>query len=53
MFAVGFSASVLQDIVVEDQDFISSGICCCILQQHVIVQEIKLNKGLFHIVMDI
>jgi hypothetical protein len=40
MFA-GFSISVLQDVVVEDQDFISSDICCCVLQQQVVVQEIK------------
>jgi hypothetical protein len=41
MFVAGFSISVLQDVVVEDPDCISSGICCYVLQQHVIVQEIK------------
>jgi hypothetical protein len=41
MFFAGFSISVLQDVVVGDQDFISSGICCYVLQQQVVVQEIK------------
>jgi hypothetical protein len=40
MFFAGFSISVLQDVV-EDQDFISSGTCCCVLQQQVVVQEIE------------
>lgn len=41
MFFAGFSISVLQDVVVEDKDFISSGICYSVLQQQVVVQEIK------------
>jgi len=41
MFFAGFSISVLQDVVVEDKDFTSSGICCFVLQQQVVVQEIK------------
>lgn len=41
MFVAGFAISVLQDVIVEDQVFISSGICCYVLQQHVVVQEIK------------
>ena len=41
MIFAGFSISVLQDNVMEDQDFISSGICCCVLQQQIVVQEIK------------
>ena len=41
MFFAGFSISVLLDVVVEDKDFTSSGICCFVLQQQVVVQEIK------------
>jgi hypothetical protein len=35
MFFAGLSVSVLQDVVVED--FTSSGICCFVLQQQVVV----------------
>jgi hypothetical protein len=41
IFIAGFSVSVLEDVVVDDQDFISSGICCYVLQHQVVVQEIE------------